>query len=150
MINFRGIRDPIPCLCRVLSHCLPLERCYQPKHTKFCLVLCPANKSPDKERNKDIIWASTWQNQQSDCAPSEDTDQPGHPLVRSESLLCAFFVRTAKTLIRLGGCPGWSESSLGAQSLCWFCHVAAHMQCLCEMSWEIKCLWKQIILSIWE
>ena len=35
-------------------------------------------------------------------------------------------MRTAKTLIRLGGCPGWSESSLGAQSLCWFCHVAAH------------------------
>ena len=31
----------------------------------------------------------------------------------------------AKTLIRLGGCPGWSESSLGAQSLCWFCHEAA-------------------------
>ena len=35
--------------------------------------------------------------------------------------------RTAKTLIRLGGCPGWSESSLGTQSLCWFCHVAAQM-----------------------
>ena len=32
---------------------------------------------------------------------------------------------TAKTLIRLGGCPGWSESSLGAHSFCWFCHVAA-------------------------
>ena len=29
-------------------------------------------------------------------------------------------MRTAKTLIRLGGCSGWSESSLGAQSLCWF------------------------------
>ena len=28
--------------------------------------------------------------------------------------------------MRLGGCPGWSESSLGAQSLCWFCYVAAH------------------------
>ena len=27
----------------------------------------------------------------------------------------AFFMRTAKTLIRLGGCPGWSESSLSAQ-----------------------------------
>ena len=26
-------------------------------------------------------------------------------------------MRTAKTLIRLGGCPGWSESSLGAHSL---------------------------------
>ena len=24
-------------------------------------------------------WATTWQNQQSDCAPSEDSDQPGHP-----------------------------------------------------------------------
>ena len=35
---------------------------------------------------------------------------------------------TAKTLIRLGRCPGWSESSLGAQSLCWFCCVAAHFQ----------------------
>ena len=25
------------------------------------------------------------------------------------------------------GCPGWSESSLGAQSFCWFCHAVAHM-----------------------
>ena len=23
-------------------------------------------------------------------------------------------------------CPGWSESLLGAQSFCWFCHEAAH------------------------
>ena len=51
-----------------------------------------------------------------------------------QSLRCAlngqlrtetFFMRIAKTLIRLGGCPGWSESSLGAHSLCWLCHVAA-------------------------
>ena len=41
---------------------------------------------------------------------------------------CPGWMRTAKTLIRLGGCPSWSQSSLGAaQSLCWFCHVAAHM-----------------------
>ena len=39
-------------------------------------------------------------------------------------------MRTAKTLIRLGGCPGWSESSMGAQSLCWFCHVVAHFHCV--------------------
>ena len=38
-------------------------------------------------------------------------------------------MRTAKTLIRLGGCPGWSESSLGAHLFCWFCHVAAQMIC---------------------
>ena len=30
----------------------------------------------------------------------------------------AFFMRTEKTLIRLGGCPGWCESSLGAQPHC--------------------------------
>ena len=37
-------------------------------------------------------------------------------------------MRTAKTLIRLGECPGWSESSLGAHLFCWFCHVAAHQE----------------------
>ena len=36
-------------------------------------------------------------------------------------------MRTVKTLIRMGGCTGWSESWLGAQSHCWFCHVAAHL-----------------------
>ena len=24
------------------------------------------------------IWAATWQNQHNECAPSEDSDQPGH------------------------------------------------------------------------
>ena len=43
-------------------------------------------------------------------------------------------MRTAKTLIRLGGCPGWSESSLGAHSFCWFCHVAAHLVRRCVRS----------------
>ena len=32
-----------------------------------------------------------------------------------------------KTLIRLGGCPGWSESLLAAQSFCWFCQEATHL-----------------------
>ena len=34
-------------------------------------------------------WAATWQNQQSDCAPSEDSDQPGIRPVWSEFSLCA-------------------------------------------------------------
>ena len=56
------------------------------------------------------------------CAPSEDSDKPDHP--RSLiSLHCVlnewlrsqtFFMQTAKTLIRLYGSQGWSESSLGA------------------------------------
>ena len=53
-------------------------------------------------------------------------------------------MRTAKTLIRLGKCPAWSESSLGAHSFCWFCHVAAH-----EFLWScvpssISCTWSNV------
>ena len=27
------------------------------------------------------IWAASWQNQQSDGAPSENSDKPGHPVI---------------------------------------------------------------------
>ena len=50
------------------------------------------------------------------CAPSEDSVQPGHPPMQSDQRLhCPHeetlgpqlpVKRTAKTLIRLGGCPG--------------------------------------------
>ena len=36
------------------------------------------------------IWATSWQNQQNNCAPSEDSDQPGHP----PSLIRVFAVRS--------------------------------------------------------
>ena len=39
-----------------------------------------------------IIWAATWQNRQCGCAPSEDSDQPGHP----PSLIRVFAVRMKK------------------------------------------------------
>ena len=41
------------------------------------------------------IWAATWQNKQSDCAPSEDLDQPGHP----PSLIRVFAVRMKKAWV---------------------------------------------------
>ena len=75
-------------------------------------------------------WATTWQNQQNDCAPSEDSDQPGHP----PSLIRVFAVRLMGSLRpKFSSCGQrilWSDwadaqSSLGAQSFCWFCHVAA-------------------------
>ena len=37
-------------------------------------------------------WAATWQNHQSECAPSEDSDQPGHP----PSLIRVFAVHLKK------------------------------------------------------
>ena len=68
------------------------------------------------------------------CTPSEDSDQPGHlPNLIS---LCFWLKKvwilsypfTAKTLIRLGGCPGWSESCWAHRSFHWFCHAGAHTQ----------------------
>ena len=58
------------------------------------------------------------------CAHSEDSDEPVHlRSLISLFFLCAqwvakdpsFFMWTAKTLIRLGGCAGCTESSLDAQ-----------------------------------
>ena len=41
-------------------------------------------------------------------------------------------VSPAKTQISLGIHPVWSESSLGADSICWFCHVVAHFHITCS------------------
>ena len=40
-------------------------------------------------------WAATWQNQQSECLPSEDSDQPGHP----PSLIRIFVIRMKKSWV---------------------------------------------------
>ena len=42
-----------------------------------------------------VIWAATCQNQQSDCAPSEDSDQPWHP----PSLIRVFAVHMKKAWV---------------------------------------------------
>ena len=55
------------------------------------------------------------------CVHSEDSDQPGHPLslislhCPQEETIDPWLPTecTGKTLIRLGGCPGLPESSLG-------------------------------------
>ena len=56
-----------------------------------------------------------------------------------------------KTLIRLGRCPGWSESSLVAQSLCWFCHVATHMYKRWSYKWFTSSIVSLILVQpkIW-
>ena len=119
--------------------------------------------------NVTLRWAATWQNHQSGCPPGEGSDQPGHSpsLIRVfavrmkkawvlsyplsaqrrlwsdwESSLCAQWVAkdTAKTLIRLGGCPVWSESLLGAHSFCWFCHVEAQITMTLDLDfWLMLC-----------
>ena len=67
------------------------------------------------QRRLRSAWASAQSDQSLRC-PHEETMGSQLPIERR-----------AKTLIRLGGCPGWSEFSLGAHTFCWFCQVEAHM-----------------------
>ena len=71
---------------------------------------------------KESIWAATWQNKQSDCAPSEDSDQPGHP----PSLIRVFAVRMKKAWVlsyplsaqrRLWS--DWADAQASAQRRLW-------------------------------
>ena len=102
-----------------------------------CLSVIPphCHSQWDASEDASMMWAATWQNQQNDCAPSEDSDQPEHPpsLIRvfavriKKPWVLSYPLRAQRRLIRLVGCSGWSESSLRAHSFCWFCHVAAHV-----------------------
>ena len=58
------------------------------------------------------------------CAPSEDSDQPGHrhSLIRvsvcmKKHWVVSYPLSAQRRLIRLDGCPGWSASSLGALAI---------------------------------
>ena len=77
------------------------------------------------------------------CVPSEDSDQPGRPpsrislpWVHEETLGPKLLIEcTAKTLIRQGGCPGWSAPLLGAQViLLVFSWCGSIINCI-EESW---------------
>ena len=84
------------------------------------------------------LWVALWQNEQNECAPSDDSGQPGNP----PSLIKVFAVRMKKPWVL--GYPlsaqrrlwsdwaGWSESSLGAHSFCWFCHEVAVIWIACQ------------------
>ena len=57
--------------------CLPSNVCCFPSTpTRSSCVTFGRVKSSQAWKYK---WVTTWQNQQNDCAPSEDSDRPGHP-----------------------------------------------------------------------
>ena len=56
-----------------------------------------------------------------------------HP-VWTESSLCAQFVAKDQRLLHADS-PGWSLSSLGTPSFCWFSRVMSHMCILTSTSW---------------
>ena len=89
------------------------------------------------EKGTTIMWAATsWQNQQNDLCAQQRLRSAWASAQSDHSLCCPHEETlgpqlptecTTNTLIRLGGCPGWSVSSLGAQIILLVCHEAAHV-----------------------
>ena len=72
------------------------------------------------------IWAAEWQNQQNGMCAQRRLRSAWASTQSDRSLCCPHeeslgpklpIEHTVKTLIRLGGCPGWSKSSLGAHAI---------------------------------
>ena len=105
------------------------------------------------------LWVVSWQNQQNDCAPSEDSDQPGHP----PSLIRVFAVRMKKArglsypmsaLRRFWSDWADAQADLSLRwahsSFCRFCHEAALM---CQNDRDTVCpdlsIRKLIIIKVY-
>ena len=72
------------------------------------------------------IWAASWQNPQNDFCAQRRLRSAWTSAQSDQSLRCLHedtlgpqlpIDHTAKTLIRQGGCPGWSEPSLGVHAI---------------------------------
>ena len=83
-----------------------------------------------------ITWAVTWQNQQSDCVPSEDSDQPGHPPLSAWRKLWSLSTHWAHS----------EDSDQTGRMLRLICLHWAHTQFLGFVMSQLTCL--QIML--WE
>ena len=89
-----------------------------------------------RDMTKPTQWVCAQRRLWSDWADAQ-SDQSLRCALNGKLRTQTFFVRTAKTLISLGGCPGWSESSLGTHSLCWFCNVAPRLYLILSMRYFI-------------
>ena len=82
------------------------------------------------------LWAASWQNQQNGCAPSEDSDQPGHPpgrirafAVRMEKAWVLSYPLSAQRILWSDWADAQADPSLrwAHGSFYWFCSVAAYI-----------------------
>ena len=104
---------------------------------RIILRAWPKHRNKDQQnKGKSYMSPVSWQNQQNGMCAQRRLRSAWASAQSDQSLRCPYeesldprptIERTAKLLIRLGGCPGWSESSLGAQSFSWFCHEAAQL-----------------------
>ena len=89
-------------------------------------------KQKSRDMTKPTKWVCAQRRLRSAWASAQSDPSLRCPHEEKLGSLATHWARTAKTRVSLGGCPGWSESSLVAHSLCWFCHVAA------QIKWVLK------------
>ena len=117
-----------------IKNFLPFEMMMIQKIVHLSCLMTKATKWLCAQRILGSAWASTKSNQSLPC-PHEESWVLSFPL---------------KILIRLGGCPGWSESSLGALILLVLFVVAQFMEkCIWynTHSREVKCYMKKLIFQ---
>ena len=88
-----------------------------------------------REALRAFIWAASWQYQQNDCTPSEDSGQPGHPprlirvfAVRMKKAWVLSYPLSAQRKLWSDWADAQAELSLRwAQSFYWFWHEVAQI-----------------------
>ena len=99
--------DIAPCILAFKNHFITFQL-----RNSMCIKFYVLTNEPPRDKTDKMT-----------CAPSEDSDQPGHlpSLMRvfavcmKEPWVLSYPLRAQRRLVRSGGCPNWSESSLGAQ-----------------------------------
>ena len=86
--------------------------------------------------NDNVTWSIDLYRCMKPCSSKES-----HVHMKKALVLIYPFI-AQRRLIRLGECPGWSESSLGAHSFCWFCSEAA--QIIFQLSFTCRVLSKRL------
>ena len=78
-----------------------------------------------ERKNQRVLWPVTWQNQQNECVPSEDSDQPGHlpsliDAQADQSSLCTQWVTKDPRFLHADS-EDWSDwaDAQADLSLCW-------------------------------
>ena len=92
------------------------------------------DKKPFVRASSSSIWATSRQNQQNDCAPSEDSDQPGHPPSLMRVFPCAQWVAKDPSFLHADSEDSDQTERMANLSLCrahrsfcWFCRAAAQL-----------------------
>ena len=93
-------------------------------------------------------WAAPWQNQQMACAPSEDSDQPGHPPSLIRVLLCTQWVAKDPSFLHADS-EDSDQTGRMPKLICVFAGRTCHFVLMRRLKWNAfacllnACFWSK-------